>query len=390
MKQSINIIIITLVANILTIVGCHANEKYYINPIPMDSWTLDKDEPSLSATLQSFIYRDSPKIANVYIGSDMNITSCIFNMHLGATSNHNITARLALNPSTTNITIASTVFNVTSSAYTEFEDTVFPSFTHIPSGSQLALEISTDQSSGLAAIRFSNGTIPFVELATDITYTLTYLAGNNGTILGTSPQTVVQGSNGTQVTAKPDANYEFVNWSDGLTVNPRIDISVARDITVKANFIEKKQPTSPWSLFLPAILSSTEDCNGVKRGSAYVDNCGNCVGGTTGITACQQDCSGEWGGPAEVDECGMCGGTGAPCPECTLTCNSSGFDKYSCGSSSVYTEYDICRDLLGRLVNYAYKWDFKNGHIVTCTAPSACTGEPVTCSDNTGQACTTN
>ena len=68
------------------------------------------------------------------------------------------------------------------------------------------------------------------------TYTLTYNAGVNGSITGTTPQTVNYGTDGAQVTAVPDAGYHFVNWSDSSTANPRIDASVAGDITVAANF----------------------------------------------------------------------------------------------------------------------------------------------------------
>ncbi len=48
------------------------------------------------------------------------------------------------------------------------------------------------------------------------TYTLSYTAGAGGTISGTSPQFVDHGSNGTQVTAVPNANYHFVDWSDAV------------------------------------------------------------------------------------------------------------------------------------------------------------------------------
>ncbi|MFP4240619.1 MAG: pseudouridine synthase [Chitinispirillaceae bacterium] len=51
-----------------------------------------------------------------------------------------------------------------------------------------------------------------------------------------------------------------------------------------------------------------EDCHGVLGGTAYVDNCGECVGGTTGKQPCEQDCSGDWGGSAYTDDCGMCAG----------------------------------------------------------------------------------
>ncbi len=68
------------------------------------------------------------------------------------------------------------------------------------------------------------------------TYTLTYTAGPNGSISGTSPQTVNYGGSGTPVTAVPDTGYHFVNWSDGSTDNPRTDTNVMMDISVTANF----------------------------------------------------------------------------------------------------------------------------------------------------------
>ena len=71
---------------------------------------------------------------------------------------------------------------------------------------------------------------------TQITYTLTYSAGTHGTISGTSPQTVDSGTDGTAVSAVPDAGYHFVAWSDLSTANPRTDTNVTADITVSASF----------------------------------------------------------------------------------------------------------------------------------------------------------
>jgi len=68
------------------------------------------------------------------------------------------------------------------------------------------------------------------------TFTLDYTAGTNGSITGTANQTVNYGANGTQVTAVPNANYHFVNWSDGSTTNPRTDSNVTANINVSANF----------------------------------------------------------------------------------------------------------------------------------------------------------
>ena len=67
-------------------------------------------------------------------------------------------------------------------------------------------------------------------------YSLTYIAGSNGTISGQALQGVLSGGNGTAVTAVPNTNYHFVNWSDGSTANPRTDTNVQGNITVTANF----------------------------------------------------------------------------------------------------------------------------------------------------------
>ncbi|MCG8698371.1 MAG: T9SS type A sorting domain-containing protein, partial [Bacteroidales bacterium] len=56
-----------------------------------------------------------------------------------------------------------------------------------------------------------------------------------------------------------------------------------------------------------------KDCAGVVGGSAYIDDCGECVGGTTGKEPCTvgtKDCAGVVGGSAYIDQCGECvGGT---------------------------------------------------------------------------------
>jgi hypothetical protein len=67
-------------------------------------------------------------------------------------------------------------------------------------------------------------------------YTLTYAAGANGTITGTSPQTVNSGAAGTAVTATANSGYQFVSWSDGSITNPRTDTNVTNNISVTASF----------------------------------------------------------------------------------------------------------------------------------------------------------
>jgi len=67
-------------------------------------------------------------------------------------------------------------------------------------------------------------------------YTLTYTAGANGTISGSSPQTVVSGGNGTAVTAVANTGYQFAGWSDGVLTASRTDTNVVSNITVTASF----------------------------------------------------------------------------------------------------------------------------------------------------------
>jgi uncharacterized repeat protein (TIGR02543 family) len=66
--------------------------------------------------------------------------------------------------------------------------------------------------------------------------TLTYIPGTGGQITGDNPQTINCGSDGTAVTAVANSGYTFDKWSDGKTVNPRIDANVTSSLTVTAVF----------------------------------------------------------------------------------------------------------------------------------------------------------
>jgi len=68
------------------------------------------------------------------------------------------------------------------------------------------------------------------------TFTLTYTGGGNGTISGTTPQTVNYWTSGTSVTAVPSTGYHFVSWSDASAQNPRTDTKVTAEVTVTAAF----------------------------------------------------------------------------------------------------------------------------------------------------------
>src|SRR5439155_1270921 len=89
------------------------------------------------------------------------------------------------------------------------------------------------------------------------TYTLTYTAGANGSITGTSPQTVNHGANGTAVTAVPSTGYHFVDWSDASTANPRTDTNVTANISVTANFAINTYTVTPSAGANGSIAPST-------------------------------------------------------------------------------------------------------------------------------------
>ncbi|TVY01148.1 InlB B-repeat-containing protein, partial [Cohnella terricola] len=67
-------------------------------------------------------------------------------------------------------------------------------------------------------------------------YTLTYIAGTNGSISGNQTQTVTYGSDGTEVTAVPNTGFGFAGWNDGKTEATRTDLNVSNHLNVTANF----------------------------------------------------------------------------------------------------------------------------------------------------------
>ena len=67
-------------------------------------------------------------------------------------------------------------------------------------------------------------------------YAVTYTAGANGSIVGDTSQTVASGNDATAVYAAADATYQFVQWTDASTDNPRTDTAVAATITQTATF----------------------------------------------------------------------------------------------------------------------------------------------------------
>lgn len=67
-------------------------------------------------------------------------------------------------------------------------------------------------------------------------YDLTYGAGDNGALSGPAVQQVTHGGDGESITAVADTGYHFVQWSDGVTANPRQDLVSTGDVSVNAQF----------------------------------------------------------------------------------------------------------------------------------------------------------
>jgi len=74
-------------------------------------------------------------------------------------------------------------------------------------------------------------------VAPPATHTLAYTAGAGGSIEGSSTQVVVDGSDGTTITAVAADGYRFVSWSDDATSAERRDTAVTASLTVEASFV---------------------------------------------------------------------------------------------------------------------------------------------------------
>jgi hypothetical protein len=106
---------------------------------------------------------------------------------------------------------------------------------------------TTDGAGNIAAsgatIKGVTGSTNFGTLAEEgttpvtLTHALTYTTDGNGSITGSSTQVVNDGTDGTAVTATPNAGFHFANWSDtNSTADTRTDTHVTADITAMATF----------------------------------------------------------------------------------------------------------------------------------------------------------
>ena len=74
-----------------------------------------------------------------------------------------------------------------------------------------------------------------------------------------------------------------------------------------------------FAMFFSCGVGDYQDCNSVINGGAYFDECGNCVGGKTGLAECTTDCNGILGGTSFLNPCDICveGNTGINLDSCS-------------------------------------------------------------------------
>jgi len=85
-------------------------------------------------------------------------------------------------------------------------------------------------------------------------------------------------------------------------------------------------------IVLDTLIINNTDCAGVESGTASIDDCGLCTGGTTGLGINYlMDCSGVCNGDAVLDNCGTCDS------DASNDCVS----RYTCQGDHISLELDI-------------------------------------------------
>jgi len=105
-------------------------------------------------------------------------------------------------------------------------------------------------------------------------YAVTFQAGANGTLTGTTVQTVTHGGSTTPVTAVPNEGFVFQQWSDSSTQNPRTVTHVTATTTLTASF-RVANPVAPNGVFEADIGAQA-----VAQGKGWWD-----LGGAYALTA---------------------------------------------------------------------------------------------------------
>jgi len=158
--------------------------------------------------------------------------------------------------------------------------------------------------------------IPFLKPQYKLTVKANYPNAGVVTVTETYPAGV-----NIHLKALANTGHTFLNWKNSSNIifstkSLQQFTMTASNQTYIAFFDDEKAP----------------DCAGIYGGTASMDNCNVCSGGTTGKVACTQDCNGEWGGSAYLDNCSQCigGKTGR-----TLACVGSLEGEDACSNDGI-------------------------------------------------------
>jgi len=190
------------------------------------------------------------------------------------------------------------------------------------------------------------------------TYKVSFLSGANGSITGTSTQTVNNGAATTAVTAVAAAGYHFVNWTGTggfvtTTTNPLTLASVTADQTITANFVHD------------AVNGTCGSSNG---GTFTVIPAANlCTSGTASTVT--------GSGPWSWSCAGQSGGTTAKCSAAiktyTITFKSGSNGKIS-GTTTQTVKHGGSAAAVTATANNGYhfvNWTGTGGFVTTTTNP---------------------
>jgi uncharacterized repeat protein (TIGR02543 family) len=134
-------------------------------------------------------------------------------------------------------------------------------------------------------------------------YSVTFLSGGNGTISGSSNQTVNYGGNAAQVTANAANGYQFVNWTgtNGFvttSANPLTVTNVTNTMSITANFnanlINGSCGSSNGGIFLVAPANNfctTGTASSVSGSGPWSWSCTGSNGGSTASCSASKSAS---------------------------------------------------------------------------------------------------
>jgi hypothetical protein len=106
-----------------------------------------------------------------------------------------------------------------------------------------------------------------------VRYSVNFYADTGGSISGTSSQSICRGSNSSSVTAVANTDYEFTQWSDGVTSATRNVSNVTSNTSRTAYFeLSNQTPTAPTNLLTEEQTNPTDVTNITPEFSAIYDD----------------------------------------------------------------------------------------------------------------------